>query len=356
MKLFWIVFAVCLICTQATGVSGRANTKKFVSNCTSHTHHPLSISKSVALAKSYLKKSLTPVLIQDRLVVMILYANGFYHPDKLRNRDIYLECSLRSLIRNAMVSTVLDIFVWVPLTSMSKIPFWLTKAQFPRVFVMPMDRETFLAPCGLINDSLWAKRWDFEVDYYIMGRWRLTYGLDFAKEMGYKYHLQFDDDSYILSPISFVMVKTMRGSYDMATIHYTMHEGPELLLGLAEMAKEWIVRTNFTVVGPLFENFDGSSLDQLTTYSWNRIYYRGFFVITSVDYYFSEPVQDFLSVVVKSGKDVEGRWQEQGVMNMMRLLFVPKSRHFKFPEELVIEHDRLEISNFNKWCKGGGYV
>lgn len=35
---------------------------------------------------------------------------------------------------------------------------------------------------------------------------RLTFSLDFAKEMGYKYHLQFDDDAMLNSKIQYNIV------------------------------------------------------------------------------------------------------------------------------------------------------
>ena len=80
-------------------------------------------------------------------------------------------------------------------------------------------------PCGLVDQGQWAARKHFDIgktleyihtyvhtylhtyihtyidtdrtDYFMMGRWRLTFSLDFARRMGYKYHLQFDDDAML---------------------------------------------------------------------------------------------------------------------------------------------------------------
>jgi hypothetical protein len=72
-------------------------------------------------------------------------------------------------------------------------------------------------------------------------------------------------------------------------------------------------------------------------------------VIISVDWWFSERQQNYLTTVLRSGRDVEGRWQEQAVQNMMRLLFIPKERLW-IAYEVDIGHDRHHPANFQKWC------
>ena len=109
----------------------------------------------------------------------------------------FLKCALKRLQINLIANTPADVYVWVPLESLSSIPQWLNATYFPRVVVLPIEKETWRVPCGLIDDAKWAVRDHFEVEYYLMGRWRLTFSLDFAKVMGYKYHLQFDDDAML---------------------------------------------------------------------------------------------------------------------------------------------------------------
>jgi hypothetical protein len=45
----------------------------------------------------------------------------------------------------------------------------------------------------------------------------------------------------------------------------------------------------------------------------------GHFVIISIDFWFHPDVQ-------RSSKDIERRWQEQTVQNMVRLIFIPENQ------------------------------
>ena len=124
-----------------------------------------------------------------------------------------------------------------------------------------------------------------------------------------------------------------------------------MLSGLAELTRYWIVVNKFTPTGPLYEHLTPKNIDGLTTDHWDRKYHPGYFTILNLDFWFSASVQDFLVTVLRTGKDVEGRWQEQGVINMVRLLFLPDSSVMVVPQQEEIKHDRHIKVNYENWCK-----
>lgn len=284
-------------------------------HCNPHFHNTHAVDSSVRYAHANLLHHETKVAIEDRLPVMMLFSQGFQNPSRIE----FLKCSLKKLQINMMATTTIDVYIWVPLESMSNIPLWLNSTSYPRVIVMPIPKESWRVPCGLVDDSQWAVRKNFDIDYYLMGRWRLTFSLDFARSMGYKYHLQYDDDAMLNSPLKSNLVERMKISgYDMAVFSDVLGDNSNVLSGLPELTKYWLYIRNFTPRGTLLSHVKGKDLNGLTTDGWDRMYHPGYFLIIGVDFWFDSLVQDYLTTVLRSGRDVEGRWQEQGVMNMMR--------------------------------------
>jgi len=85
---------------------------------------------------------------------------------------------------------------------------------------MPILKETWQTPLYMTNESLWVARDSFNLDYYLVGRWRLTYGLDFATQMGYRYHLQLDDDTMVNSKLEENIVAKMSASGYKLSVPY----------------------------------------------------------------------------------------------------------------------------------------
>jgi hypothetical protein len=50
---------------------------------------------------------------------------------------------------------------------------------------------------------------------------------------------------------------------------------------------------------------------QFTSQSWDREYFQGCFLITNLAFWFDPAVQDYIQMVLKTGCDIEQRWQEQ---------------------------------------------
>ncbi len=224
----FLLLVMVLLCTRViTGSDGQT----VVSDCNNYHHNLDSVSVSVGKAHAKLNNTLSTVPIANRLIVMILFSDGFMshshhsssHKSNSHGRQDFLHCALLKLQQHMMKLTTADIFIWNLNRNGSQaivVPSWLNSTAFPRVHVMEIEPETWRVPCGLVNDSQWAVRDHFSLDYYLMGRWRLTFSLDFARAMGYRYHLQFDDDALLNEPVRYDLVRKMseKGGYHMGVL------------------------------------------------------------------------------------------------------------------------------------------
>lgn len=250
----------------------------------------------------------------------------------------------------------LDIFVWVPQASIEFVPAWLKNAiEYPRTDVMPIINTTWMVPCGIRDERLWPLRKHFNVDYHIMGRWRITTGFDLLYKMGYKFYMQLDDDAMLNNKIDFNLVQKFREKqYQMGVFSDYIGEVPQVTNGLAKLTRYWLTITIYNPTGPLFDHVSPKFLDGVTK-GWDRYYHPTYFLITSIDFWFSDIVQDFLTTVLQSGQDVEGRWGDQVTQNMMRIVFIPKEKVWVM-NEMDIGHDRHKKANFENWCTKPGIV
>eukprot|EP01039_Chlorochromonas_danica_P000673 gene670-728_t len=296
------------------------------------------------------------VPIKDRLAIMILFSRGFSQSSN--GRLEWLHCTLLKLQKYLQANTPADIYIWTLNTTSSipVIPNWLTPEAFPRVNIITIPTEVWRIPCELKDDSQWVVRKHFDIDYYLMGRWRLAFSLDFAREMGYSYHLQFDDDAILNAPIPYNIVQRFReNNYDMGVFSDHIGEVAHVVAGLCELTYFWLRVSRYQPAGALLKHVRPPTLAGLAEGGWDRMYHPGYFIIFSVEFWFRDLVQDYLTTILRSGKDIEGRWQEQSVMNMMRLLFIPEDKLW-IMQEVDIGHDRHKRGNFHAWCVKTGFL
>lgn len=97
------------------------------------------------------------------------------------------------------------------------------------------------------------------------------------------------------------------------------------------------------------------NINGLSSDGWDRMYHPGYFIIFHIDFWYQNEVQDYLLTIFKSGRDIEGRWQEQAVMNMIRLVFIPYKQLWVM-NDIDIGHDRHTKSNFDNWCIKSGIL
>lgn len=325
--------------------------------CTPFHYDHDAISRSAQKARTLLTQDTANagVAMVDRLAVMILFSHGF-HEYSLAWRLKWLRCSLQRLQRNLQSSTPADIFIWtLNSTEMRpRIPRWLKDAEaFPAVHVMDIEPSTWQVPCGLSNDSMWAMRDIYDVNYRLMGRWRLSFSPAFVRAMGYEYYLQIDDDAILRQPMpENILQRARRQQVMMGVFPVQRTEAAQAAVGLPELARYWLAISNYSVAGDLLSHLQppDPGLSGLTSAGWDRGIFSGYFNLISLEYWFDDAVQDFLNTVFRSGRDIEGRWQEQAVMNMMRLLFIPLHRMW-FMVEADVAHGRRRPMNFKLWCE-----
>jgi hypothetical protein len=111
------------------------------------------------------------------------------------------------------------------------------------------------------------------------------------------------------------------GGFKMAVPHQIWQDSPDVLAGLAELARYWfampcritiiismikrssfhrIVINNFAPRGPLYDHLTPKSIEGLTTQHWDRKYHPGYFTIMDLNFWFTPQVQDFLSTVLRT--------------------------------------------------------
>jgi hypothetical protein len=64
-------------------------------------------------------------------------------------------------------------------------------------------------------------------------------------------------------------------------------------------------------LGELFDHLSPNNMDGLSTEGWDRVQYSGSFQLIDVRFWYDEVVQNFVQLVLKTGSDMEQRWQEQ---------------------------------------------
>lgn len=319
-------------------------------NCHVRLHDKDLVSSLVAKAENVSKAFPTTVPIEDRLAVSILFSHGFFPSDRhthnrhQTNRINLLRCSLRKLKEVLLHNTTADVYVWyvgaeneTVTPEASKFMTTTVKninSEYPRVHFMLFPESTWQIPCGLVNHHRWSHRTHIDVDYYLMGRWRMTTCLDFAKARGYRYHLQLDDDAILQGDaLTYNVIDKLRGAgTEMAFFSDYLGTPRSLTVGLCELTRFWIKRFGYKVQGALFSTLVEQNLNGLTTDGWNTLAHPGYFILIDLDFWLSEDVQSYLTAIFRSGQDIESFYTEQTVMNMVSLVFVR-------PERLLVVKD-----------------
>jgi hypothetical protein len=131
-----------------------------------------------------------------------------------------------------------------------------------QVVVMPLYLKEFYRAAhhvGLGNNATWIRRYQFSYEYYLMGRfasllcnsttlaltaalhhlnrWRLTFMYDFVREMGHKFLLQVDDDTFVARKIDFNIVQAFTAKGIGMGMARKAVDVEDVLLGLVEFTR-----------------------------------------------------------------------------------------------------------------------
>lgn len=209
--------------------------------------------------------------------------------------------------------------------------------HFTTVFVQ-LRADDYVLPVGGWLPTNDTRKWTGAgpAEYRQMGHWRLTYPFKFVRTMGHPYLLFLDLDSFVRESVPFDLLAEVEARRAPFAYRVLSREPRSVSQALAELARYYIVSTE-TVPSKLLWD-DCVPPDMRGLYSaheddaggWQRTVLYGNFVMVSIDFWFREEVQQFLQLVLLSGDHVVKRWNEQGVLGMVRLLFVKPGEDIAF--------------------------
>jgi len=153
--------------------------------------YPFNITDSSEIAQSILySRGYHHKHNNQTLAVMVLYTYGL----NIHNSR-QLNCALKLLHDNLGYKTPLHIYLWLGdyYYNNTTLPYWLTKMR--NIIVMQIDPYSWKVPDFLGPQDNWIPTPPYSytsTNYYLMGRWRLTFQFEFIKSMNYRYFLQVD--------------------------------------------------------------------------------------------------------------------------------------------------------------------
>ena len=267
---------------------------------------------------------------QDRIAVILLSASARQ-----------TECFLEDYNANVAPYTPSDIFVFSHDNTVGQALRHYTSSSSSRLVFLPL-KEHWQTPEEAEDPSLWSAASHFNAEYRQMGHWRLTFQMEFAARLGYKYVLQVDDDSAFQAPVDMNFLETMQVHNLWLGARLIVPQDHVLVTtGAAEIAKLFLVMEGFEPTILFTDDCSPQNISGLYTrglggpndggYSTRHI--NGNFVLISVDFWFQRIVQRFLRLVLRTGAHFRMRWNEQQTTALMWQMFVPpdKFMQLNFP-------------------------
>ncbi len=172
----------------------------------------------------------------NTLPIMILFGFSLEMPitHQVYRRLAYLHCCLSKLYEHIGMTTPIDVYLWFQESSIPYIPQWITNL-FPHVIIVEIPKSSWTLPLDSGDPIKWNYGTLFNDDYYLMGRWRLTFATSFTRAMGYKYILQIDDDTFFMDNIQFNIVEHFRNNNIVWGVRNRyFHEVLDITRGLPE--------------------------------------------------------------------------------------------------------------------------
>uniref|UniRef100_A0A7S0RAN4 Uncharacterized protein n=1 Tax=Chlamydomonas leiostraca TaxID=1034604 RepID=A0A7S0RAN4_9CHLO len=311
--------------------------------------------------------------MRDTLLVPILHTHST-NVSQLDGEGIKyhraLERSVNSLIDNLLITTPMDIYIFMKERHMAGAPGWLmnitSNMTNPNVTLtlLPINEAAFQTPHHLLRPRDMGWSFGFEGEYRMMGDWRLTFQPAFAREMGYQYVLQYDSDSCIGRPAKINLVSFMRDNkLWLANNPWFFNELDGYFVGLPELTAFWLRTRGRKPVGCIFDYTRPHDLSGLMSMAngssaghnpegwtgWQGYMLSGHFMVMDLDWWFDRYMQDYVQLVVRTGAHIEHRWNELSVQSMMWQVFVPEQHFHSFKEsEIEGHHGRREFGGWGR--------
>jgi hypothetical protein len=288
-----------------------------------------------AYKKPYSVQSMVDVAVTDArstLAVMMLVDKQLTnHNDPLLHN---LRCSLVKVYTQVGQTTPINVHMFVHQASLKYLPRWLY-SDFPTVYVHTIDSDSWKLP-----KSIPPHESEAETVAHLSAQWKLTYPFDFTRALGYRYLMLLDCDTYFLSSVDFNMIERFdqegrvfayRDKRYVATAAQSA--------GLYELAQYWLASRNARIA-PGTRGKHVTTVDVGGGYTeavWDREGYWSSPAVVRLDFWFHPAVQDFLNLALTSSGDLLHLWREQGVMNMVRLLFAQSEQVHLFPQNTLVQ-------------------
>ncbi|PNW83417.1 hypothetical protein CHLRE_05g243900v5 [Chlamydomonas reinhardtii] len=307
----------------------------------------------------------------DRLAVVVLLTDLDY---KSANRTAMLHASLRLAAAHLLPTTPAVFYIFTVADQLPLLAAGLRDivqqqqrgSEWVRLLAVPV--ESWVLPASANDTKLWRGHWN--QNYRLMGDWRLSFMPRFARDMGHRYVLQMDDDSFIVGPVDRNLVQLFDRRRLALGVQKLVRDPPLVTWGLPELAKYFIL-THQVRPTTLFQHCDPpglrglySALDEKLDITpealalgemfedvprsggWDRTILNGNCVMISLDFWFSSLVQRFVQLCRASGGSVMYRWNEQAVLGMVAQIFASQEQllMFTFPYAHRIAHtDALKM-------------
>ncbi|KAG2430897.1 hypothetical protein HXX76_009870 [Chlamydomonas incerta] len=297
---------------------------------------------------------------RDKLAVVYLVTNTHF---KSTDRITMLIASLRLAEAHLLPSTPAVFYVFTSPGSLVELrrvlrPLMRASADSGQIQVLPVPEESWVLPAAGNDTAYWHGHWGKH--YRLMGDWRLSFMPQFARDMGHRYVMQLDDDSYIVGKVEQNLVQQFDSRNISLGAQKLLQDWPLVTWGLPELAKYFIMAhqlqptTLYSHCQPpgldgLYSALDQQSLDADPEAvalgrlfpdkvvprrgGWDRTILNGNCVMISLDFWFSSLVQRFVQLCRASGGSVMYRWNEQAVLGMVAQIFASQEQllMFTFP-------------------------
>lgn len=294
---------------------------------------------------------------RDNLAVVMILS-------KQRQPFNQLLCMIKLFQKNVMHSTPSFIYFFAKNETLSvEERATLHKLDPYRLHILPLDERHWTNPYLeqiLAPRETWRSA-RFDEDFRRVGHWRLTFQMAFARRLGHRYVMAIDDDTFVKSEVNYNIVSVFAQDKILIASRHLIPDDSEWEVGLAELTRYYLITSGIEPT-QLYEHCIPQSIEgvftripRAGTYRvgwqrtlpelWNKTYtesvkfigwksqliYANFYVI-DLDFWYQEEVQRYLRLIIGSGGHYKERWNEQGVMTMIWLLFAPKGgfRLFNF--------------------------
>ena len=264
----------------------------------------------------------------------------------LTMRPAQMACVTMTLLsRNFISSNPADVFIFSVVAKEKKKHVAALAAcldPLPRFHLVDMLEHPedlgWVTPRNVRDRTLWLDEWSEDVRR--MGHWRLTSQFQLARDLGYKYLLQVDDDSEFPSLVRENLFDTMRRDHLKIAGRGILPDEYFVARGLPELARYFLVTEQIEPSPSLFKHCDPPSMDGLFSSvdgednaGWDRTSFYGNFVIYSLDFVYEPIVQRFINLVLQTGAHFRFRWNEQATLGMVWHMFVREGEYkvFDFP-------------------------